>query len=114
MNAYLLTSAAFIILGGGAADKFGPRLLRRRYRLFALAAMISRCRPRRRVVATARCRVGAAFAVAGTLAALTERPEGKRPGAIGAWTGFLMLGFSIGPLIGGAVTHYAGWRTISG
>ena len=37
-------------------------------------------------------------------------PEEKRAGAIGAWTGFLMLGFSIGPLVGGALTHYAGWR----
>ena len=55
--------------------------------------------------------LGAAFAVAGTLAAVTEAaPEAKRAGAIGAWTGFLMLGFSIGPLVGGAVTHYAGWR----
>ncbi|MBV9969800.1 MAG: MFS transporter, partial [Xanthobacteraceae bacterium] len=34
------------------------------------------------------------------------------PRAIGAWTGFLMLGFSIGPLIGGALTHYAGWRAM--
>ena len=55
--------------------------------------------------------LGAAFAVAGTLAAVTEAAaEEKRAGAIGAWTGFLMLGFSIGPLVGGAVTHYAGWR----
>jgi MFS family permease len=54
--------------------------------------------------------LGAAFAVAGTLAAATESPESERAGAIAAWTGFLMLGFSIGPLVGGAVTHYAGWR----
>ena len=55
--------------------------------------------------------LGAAFAVAGTLAAVTEAvPETERAGAIGAWTGFLMLGFSIGPLVGGVVTHYAGWR----
>ena len=57
--------------------------------------------------------LGAAFAVAGTLAAVTEAaPTSRRAEAIGAWTGFLMLGFSIGPLVGGAVTHYAGWRFI--
>ena len=56
--------------------------------------------------------VGAAFAVAGTLAAVSETAASgsDRGRMIGAWTGFLMLGFSIGPLVGGAVTHYAGWR----
>ena len=29
---------------------------------------------------------------------------------IGGWTGFLLLGFSLGPLVGGAVTHLVGWR----
>jgi len=54
---------------------------------------------------------GAALAVPGTLAAVSEdAPESDRARAIGAWTGFLMLGFSIGPLVGGAITHYAGWR----
>src|SRR5438552_2602916 len=38
-------------------------------------------------------------------------PE-RRGAAIGAWTGFLMLGFSIGPLLGGALTHITGWRVI--
>src|SRR5262249_23543897 len=38
-------------------------------------------------------------------------PE-RRAAAIGAWTGFLMLGFSIGPLLGGALTHFTGWRVI--
>src|SRR5260370_34838099 len=55
--------------------------------------------------------LGATFAGGGPLAAVTEAaPESERAGAIGAWTGFLMLGFSIGPLVGGVVTHYAGWR----
>jgi MFS family permease len=39
-------------------------------------------------------------------------PDSKRAEAIGTWSGFLMLGFSIGPLVGGVVTHYAGWRFI--
>src|SRR4029077_6360435 len=38
-------------------------------------------------------------------------PGSKRAQAISAWTGFLMLGFSIGPLVGGVMTHYAGWRS---
>src|SRR5262249_54296531 len=55
----------------------------------------------------------AAFAVPSTLAAVdTAAGPERRAAAIGAWTGFLMLGFSIGPLAGGALTHAIGWRTI--
>ena len=81
--------------------------------LFALASLLIALAPNGPVLVAARTLqgLGAAFAVAGTLAAVTQSvPEAGRPSAIGTWTGFLMLGFSIGPLLGGAVTHYAGWR----
>ena len=114
VNAYLLAAAAFIILGGKIADEYGPRRSSAAgIALFALASLIIALAPDGLVVVAARALqgFGAAFAVAGTLAAVTEAaPETRRAGAIGAWTGFLMLGFSIGPLVGGAVTHYAGWR----
>jgi MFS family permease len=114
VNAYLLASAVFIILGGEAADQTGARRSSAvGIALFAFASLIIAIAPNGVVVVGARALqgFGAAFAVAGTLAAVTEAtPEEKRAGAIGAWTGFLMLGFSIGPLVGGALTHYAGWR----
>jgi MFS family permease len=114
VNAYLLVAAAFIILGGEAADMFGPlRSSAAGIVLFALASLIIALAPDGVVVVAARALqgLGAAFAVAGTLAAVTDAaPEAERAVAIGAWTGFLMLGFSIGPLVGGVVTHYAGWR----
>ena len=114
VNAYLLTAAAFIILGGKAADMLGARRSSAAgIVLFALASLILALAPDGAVVVAARALqgLGAAFAVAGTLATVTEAaPEALRAGAIGGWTGFLMLGFSIGPLVGGAVTHYAGWR----
>ena len=114
VNAYLLAAAAFIILGGEAADEFGPRRSSAAgIALFAFASLIIALAPDGVVVVAARALqgLGAAFAVAGTLAAVTEAaPEAGRAGAISAWTGFLMLGFSAGPLVGGLVTHYAGWR----
>src|SRR5215470_18312578 len=114
VNAYLLAAAAFIILGGRAADGFGPRRSAAAgIALFALASLTIALAPDGVVVVAARALqgLGAAFAVAGTLAAVAAAvPEAGRAGAIGAWTGFLMLGFSIGPLVGGIVTHYAGWR----
>jgi predicted MFS family arabinose efflux permease len=114
VNAYLLAAAAFIILGGRAADGFGPRRSSAAgIALFALASLIIALAPNGALLVAARALqgLGAAFAVPGTLAAVTGAvPETERPSVIGTWTGFLMLGFSIGPLLGGAVTHYAGWR----
>jgi MFS family permease len=105
VNAYLLASAVFIILGGEAADQFGARRSSAAgIALFALASLIIAIAPDGVVVVGARALqgIGAAFAVGGTLAAVTEAaPESARAAAIGAWTGFLMLGFSIGPLVGG-------------
>jgi MFS family permease len=116
VNAYLLASAVFIVLGGEAADRFGAaRSSAAGVALFALASLIIALAPGGTVVVAARALqgIGAAFAVPGTLAALThEFPESEHPRVIGAWTGFLMLGFSIGPLVGGALTHYAGWRAV--
>jgi MFS family permease len=114
VNAYLLASAVFIILGGEAADQFGARRSSAAgIALFALASLVIAIAADGAVVVGARALqgFGAALAVPGTLAAVSEdAPESDRAGAIGAWTGFLMLGFSIGPLVGGAITHYAGWR----
>jgi MFS family permease len=116
VNAYLLASAVFIVLGGEAADRFGAsRSSAAGIALFALASLVIALAPDGRTVVAARALqgIGAAFAVPGTLAAVThEHFETDHPRVIGAWTGFLMLGFSIGPLIGGALTHYAGWRAM--
>jgi MFS family permease len=116
VNAYLLASAVFIVLGGEAADRFGAaRSSAAGIALFALASLVIALAPDGRTVVAARALqgIGAAFAVPGTLATVThEHSESDHPRVIGAWTGFLMLGFSIGPLIGGALTHYAGWRAM--
>ena len=115
VNAYLLAAAVFIILGGEAADRFGARYSSTvGIGVFALASLLIAVAPAGIVVIGARALqgLGGAFAVAGTLAAVSEAaPDAKRAQAISAWTGFLMLGFSIGPLVGGVMTHYAGWRS---
>jgi MFS family permease len=114
VNSYLLAAAIFIILGGEAADRFGARLSSTTgIALFALASLLIALAPSGLVVVAARALqgFGAALAVAGTLAAVTDvSAESERARSIGGWTGFLMLGFSVGPLVGGLVTHYLGWR----
>jgi MFS family permease len=116
VNAYLLASAACIVLGGQAADRFGARLASMvGSALFAVASCIIAVADTQAVLLAGRTLQGlaAAFAVPCTLAAVdTGAAPGRRAAAVGAWTGFLMLGFSIGPLLGGALTHVTSWRVI--
>ena len=116
VNAYLVVSAACIVLGGQAADRFGARAASiAGLVLFGLASCIIALAQTQTELLAGRALQGlaSAFAVPSTLAAVdTGAPPERRTAAIGAWTGFLMLGFSIGPLFGGALTHFVGWRAI--
>lgn len=116
VNAYLVVSAASIVLGGRAGDWFGARPgAMAGMAAFAAASCIIAISDSQTALMAGRSLQGlaAALAVPCTLAAVdgSAAPE-RRAQAIGAWTGFLMLGFSIGPLIGGALTDAAGWRAI--
>jgi MFS family permease len=116
VNAYLLVSAACIVLGGQAADRFGARAASMAgLALFGIASCIIALAGTQAALLSGRALQGlaAAFALPSTLAAVdTSAPPERRAAASGAWTGFLMLGFSIGPLLGGALTHFIGWRVI--
>ncbi len=116
VNAYLVVSAACIVLGGQAADRFGARLASiAGLVMFGAASCIIALAGSQTGLLTGRALQGlaAAFAVPSTLAAVDANaaPE-RRAAAIGAWTGFLMFGFSIGPLLGGVLTHFTSWRAI--
>ena len=94
VNAYLVVSAAFIVLGGQAADRFGPRLASMAgLALFAVASCIIATAGTQAALLAGRALQGlaAAFAVPSTLAAVdTSAAPERRAAAIGAWTGFLM------------------------
>jgi len=116
VNAYLVVSAAFIVLGGQAADRFGARAASMvGLALFAVASCIIATAGTQAALLAGRALQGlaAALVAPGTLAAVdTSAASERRAAAIGAWTGFLMLGFSIGPLLGGVLTHLTSWRVI--
>ena len=105
-----------VMLGGQAADRFGARLASMvGLALFGAASCIIATAGTQTELLAGRALQGlaAAFAVPGTLAAVdTSASPERRGAAVGAWTGFLMLGFSTGPLVGGALTHVLGWRAI--
>ncbi|MCJ2141190.1 MFS transporter [Methylobacterium sp. E-066] len=116
VNAYLAAAAACVMLGGAVTDRIGAaRASVAGLLLFALAsAVIALARDADMLLAGRALQgLGAALSIPSTLAAIsTASPPERRAAAIGAWGGALMLGFSIGPLIGGILTHLTGWRVI--
>src|SRR3954453_17464315 len=117
VNSYLVVSASFIVLGGQAADRFGARPVSLvGLALFAVGSCCIATAGTEAALLTGRALQGfaAAFAVPSTLAGVnTIAPPARQAAAVGAWTAFLMLGFSMGPLLGGALTHITGWRASS-
>ena len=115
-NAYLLTLASLILLGGSFGDRFG----RRRVFVvgviwFAAASLLCGLAPSPEVLIAARALqgIGGALLTPGSLAMIQGAfaPEERAP-AIGAWSGLGSIAAAIGPFVGGALVDYASWRWI--
>jgi len=115
-NAYLVTLASLILLGGALGDRLG----RRRVFLtgvvaFAGASAICGLAPDPHTLIAARALqgVGGALMTPGSLAIIEAVFEPDDRGrAIGAWTGLGSIAAAIGPFLGGALVQYADWRWI--
>jgi EmrB/QacA subfamily drug resistance transporter len=117
INAYTLTFAGFLLLGGRAADLFG----RRRVFLIGLAVFTASSlfgglaqNEAWLVSARALQGLGAAILAPATLTILTATfPEGaRRAWALGAWSAVSSAGASAGALLGGILTDFLSWRWI--
>ncbi|NYG06859.1 EmrB/QacA subfamily drug resistance transporter [Phycicoccus badiiscoriae] len=105
VNAYALTLAAFILLGGSLGDRFGRRAM---YAVgvggFGCASALCALSPTVEVLIAARAIQGlcAALLVPGSLAILQASFHREdRMAAIGAWTGLLGVATASGPVVGG-------------
>lgn len=115
VNAYTLTLAALILLGGSLGDRLG----RRRIYLvgvvwFTAASVLCALAPTAEVLIAARALqgIGGALLTPGALAILqtTMHPD-DRPRAIGAWAGLTGVSGVLGPLLGGWLLEYD-WRWV--
>jgi EmrB/QacA subfamily drug resistance transporter len=116
VNAYTLTLAGLLLLGGTLGDRFG----RRRIFLvgviwFALASLLCGIAPSAGTLILARALqgVGAALLTPGSLAILQASftPD-DRPRAIGAWSGLGGVATAIGPFLGGWLISAVSWRLV--
>jgi EmrB/QacA subfamily drug resistance transporter len=116
MTGYLLTLAAFLLIGGSLGDRFGRR---RVYLIgvvwFAVASAACGFAPCVLFLIAARVLqgIGAALLAPGSLAILEASfVLADRGRAIGAWSGLSGVAVAAGPLIGGTLISAASWRWI--
>jgi EmrB/QacA subfamily drug resistance transporter len=116
VNAYTLTLAALILVGGSLGDRVGRRKV---YVIgvawFAIASVLCAVAPTIGMLVVARGLqgIGAALLTPGSLAIISASfiPEDRGP-AIGAWSGLAGVTTAIGPLLGGWLVDTVGWRSI--
>ena len=117
LNAYTLTFAGFLLLGGRAADLFGRR---RTFfagtLLFSAASLLCAVSPSADILLAARAiqGIGGALISPATLAIITTSfDEGApRNRALGVWGAVGAIGATSGVLLGGILTQSLGWPAI--
>ncbi|MDI5937013.1 MULTISPECIES: MFS transporter [unclassified Micromonospora] len=116
VNAYALTFAGFLLLGGRLADWCGRRrIFLAGLVLFAGASLIGGLADSATLLVAARAvqGLGAAVLAPATLTILTATfPEGQvRTRALATWTAVGVAGGTAGNLAGGVLTEYLSWRS---
>jgi len=117
VNAYTLTFAGFLLLGGRAADLYGRRrLFLIGLVLFTLASLAGGLAQNQAMLITARAAqgVGGAVLSPATLTILIATfSEGEaRSRALGIWSAVAAAGGASGVLLGGVLTDLLSWRWI--
>jgi len=117
VDAYAITFAGFLMLGGRAADHFGQRrMFVLALLLFGLASLAGGIANDRTTLIAARAAqgLGGALMAACSLAVITSSfaPGPKLNRAIGAWAAMNGLGGAAGMLFGGLITQELSWRWV--
>jgi MFS family permease len=117
ISAYAIASSGFLLFGGRAADLLGPRrVLVAGLVLYAVASALGglATAPLVQLAGRALQGLGGALVFPSTLAIInTTFAEGReRNRALSVWGGAGAAGLVIGVLLGGALTHSLGWRSV--
>ncbi len=117
VNAYALTFAGFLLLGGRAADLLGHRpIFLLGLAIFGLASLLGALSGSQLVLDLARGAqgIGGAVVAPATLSILTSSfPDGpERTRALAAWGAMGGAGGAAGVLLGGILTDAFGWQAV--
>ncbi|MFE2046092.1 MFS transporter, partial [Streptomyces sp. NPDC059477] len=116
INAYMLTLAGLILLGGSLGDHYGRRKV---FVIgvvwFAVASLLCGLAPNAEVLIAARALqgIGGALLTPGSLSLIQAsfHPD-DRGRAVGLWSGFGGIGAAVGPFLGGWLVDGPGWRWV--
>jgi EmrB/QacA subfamily drug resistance transporter len=116
VNAYMLTLAGLILLGGALSDRYGRRKI---FVLgvvwFAVGSLLCGLAPNDLVLVAARALqgIGGALLTPGSLALIQAsfHPD-DRARAVGLWSGLGGVGAAVGPFVGGWLVDGPGWRWV--
>jgi EmrB/QacA subfamily drug resistance transporter len=117
VEAYAITFAGFLMLGGRAADRLGQRrVFVAALVLFSLASLAGGAAQTQEMLIAARAVQGlsCAFMAASSLAIITSSfpPGPQLHRAIGLWAAMNGLGGAAGTLFGGIITEAISWRWV--
>ncbi|GII93722.1 MFS transporter [Sinosporangium siamense] len=116
VNAYTLTLAGLILLGGSLGDRYGRRkIFLIGVAWFALASALCGFAPTIETLIAARALqgIGGALLTPGSLAIIQATfVRADRPRAVGAWSGLGGVAAAVGPLLGGWLVETVGWRWV--
>jgi len=117
VNAYTLTYAGFLLLGGRTADMFGRRkIFLVGLTVFTLASLVCGLAWSPAAMVTARALQGLGGAILSpatlTILIVTFTDPRERAHALGIWSAALACGGATGALAGGFLTDYIDWRWI--
>ncbi|MGH3008717.1 MAG: MFS transporter [Gaiellaceae bacterium] len=116
VDAYALTLAATMLNAGSLGDMLGrKRVFLTAIALFTIASALCGAAnsPLFLILARGAQGIGGAGMFAVSLAIISQEFHGRERGtAFGIWGATVGLAVAIGPLVGGALTTYAGWRWI--
>ena len=116
VNAYMLTLASLILLGGSLGDRHGRRrVFVLGVAVFTAASLLCAVAPSAELLSVARALqgVGGALLTPGSLAIINSSfRAADRARAIGAWSGLTGVATALGPLLGGYLVDAVSWRAI--
>lgn len=116
MDSYVLALAALLLGMGALADRFGrQRVYCSALAAFGFASLCCGLAPSPELLTAARTvqGLGAAGMFATAPALLNDAYQGRMRGvAFGVWGGVSAAAAAAGPVAGGVVTHFLGWRWI--
>ena len=116
VSGYVLASAAFLIPLGRLSDIVGrSKIFILGQGIFTATSLLCALARSMTVLIAARCIEGmGAAAMFGTGMAILSSvfPARERGKALGVYTCTIYAGLSLGPSLGGIMTHYLGWRSI--